>query len=548
MALQRLPFSMIDMAGASTALAPYVNPQFTAPYLVAVTRPSATKLADSISIKDIGAVGDGVTDDTLAFQKAYDCGRNIWIPAGTYRITQDVTYAGAICMVGEGPYRSRLLFDGCNGFLVTGPQDADPFATTQFESLAFLTTRDSAGWGLRYYGDLSGFGKQLLVRNCLFAGATPNKSWYKALLLNAGSGSEITGCFFLGRHDSNVSYENMAAAIQLENLSTDVRITNNWIYFAQIGVHLDGTSVSNAGEGINICKNHIVLARYGVWARQSTGNMLDIEGNHIAAMERGVVLGADGVNGCNHSFVHDNFIMKRADSSFNYVGIECYGARCKIHHNELAVEGNSAGGIENQIVVGGYYTSIDHNNVWDADNSGIWVRSTADHTSVIGNTGANNATNIVIDAPYCTQALNTFDDQEANRGALIHKAGTTAIPTGGAYTVVTFNDVQHNSNNLWDGTSRIVIPAGVKRVRLEACVRFATTGTPTWHKAAILKNGNDHPGMAIAQVTGDGPMLTLRSGEIDVNTGDSFEVNAATGAAGSVNVTPFSWFQISVIN
>ena len=39
---------------------------------------------DSVNVKDYGAVGDGVTDDTTSIQSVLDLGGNIYIPSGTY--------------------------------------------------------------------------------------------------------------------------------------------------------------------------------------------------------------------------------------------------------------------------------------------------------------------------------------------------------------------------------------------------------------------------------------------------------------------------------
>ena len=52
-----------------------------------------TKLRESVSVKDFGAVGDGVTDDTAAIQAALDAGDVIVIPYGTY-ICHGLTCAG----------------------------------------------------------------------------------------------------------------------------------------------------------------------------------------------------------------------------------------------------------------------------------------------------------------------------------------------------------------------------------------------------------------------------------------------------------------------
>ena len=55
----------------------------------AINRPFNDKLEEFISVKDFGAVGNGVTDDSIAFTNTLNAvinagGGTIWIPAGTY--------------------------------------------------------------------------------------------------------------------------------------------------------------------------------------------------------------------------------------------------------------------------------------------------------------------------------------------------------------------------------------------------------------------------------------------------------------------------------
>jgi polygalacturonase len=59
----------------------------------AVNRTTSEKLSDIVSVKDFGAVGDGVTDDTDAFNDAwaYADPQAVLVPAASYKITGTVT-------------------------------------------------------------------------------------------------------------------------------------------------------------------------------------------------------------------------------------------------------------------------------------------------------------------------------------------------------------------------------------------------------------------------------------------------------------------------
>ncbi|MCB1530916.1 MAG: hypothetical protein H6853_04835 [Rhodospirillales bacterium] len=86
----------VSLEGAMAA------PDFTASGTGAVTRTSHDKFSDSISVKDFGAAGDGLSDDTLAIQKALTAYDSVYLPEGTYFITGPITVGERQSLTGAG--------------------------------------------------------------------------------------------------------------------------------------------------------------------------------------------------------------------------------------------------------------------------------------------------------------------------------------------------------------------------------------------------------------------------------------------------------------
>jgi hypothetical protein len=63
--------------------------------LGAVTTTVQAKLRETVSVKDFGAVGDGVTDDTAAIQDALNTGKTVYAPAGTYLVSKPLYVTGS---------------------------------------------------------------------------------------------------------------------------------------------------------------------------------------------------------------------------------------------------------------------------------------------------------------------------------------------------------------------------------------------------------------------------------------------------------------------
>lgn len=95
---------------------------FTPAGIGAVATNVQTKLRETVSVKDFGALGDGITDDTVAIQAALDSGAaSILIPKGEFKHT-GLTVPSTTSLVGLG-WQSKLTntaIDGSHSLYITG--------------------------------------------------------------------------------------------------------------------------------------------------------------------------------------------------------------------------------------------------------------------------------------------------------------------------------------------------------------------------------------------------------------------------------------------
>jgi hypothetical protein len=87
-------FTTSQLQNASVGDASQVT--YTPPFANSVTTNVEAKLAQTVSVKDFGAVGNGIADDTAAIQTALtqSAGKTVFFPAGTYNIS-DLIFVGS---------------------------------------------------------------------------------------------------------------------------------------------------------------------------------------------------------------------------------------------------------------------------------------------------------------------------------------------------------------------------------------------------------------------------------------------------------------------
>ncbi len=133
-------------------------------------RTIAGKLAETVSVKDFGAAGDGVADDSSAFQAALDQHTAIHVPAGTYRLDSEIQVRPRRRLFGAG--RDATVIDARGARAFTFNRNAGAFQVDA-SSAADWNRSAVSGMTIRMAkGGIRAHGHEFRATNLLFAGGT----------------------------------------------------------------------------------------------------------------------------------------------------------------------------------------------------------------------------------------------------------------------------------------------------------------------------------------------------------------------------------------
>jgi hypothetical protein len=140
------------------------------------------KLSQTVSVKDFGAVGDGVTDDTAAIQATLNASLGVFVPAGIYRITSSLVLNSGNHLVGAGQSATTLLSEIIGGSLLK----------TTASSAAFIRVADMKLQGNGLTG-ASGNGHAVnFIDPAVGSGSfTPQNSLLERLFITGFKGQDV---------------------------------------------------------------------------------------------------------------------------------------------------------------------------------------------------------------------------------------------------------------------------------------------------------------------------------------------------------------------
>lgn len=345
------------------------NPPFTG----AIQTNAEEKLSQYVSIKDFGAIGNGVVDDYLPAQKAASIASSIKVTDGVYKISQQVVMSVPKSFVGNG---ATTRFEAPIGFSGSIFRIAPDVGT------------DPKGWTVSDFE------------------VTNNGNATNVFLLDIASAGEYISKFTLSKIISNTQVSNYFVELlnsipNVDGLFTSV-FSDNWSYG---GYYLD-----NVGDSVYFERNTTTGAGVGYYVKQlgTAANITIRDGNCTSA--GGALNVAQGAN-----------------LIFENMQVECPFAFTGVNNAAVSINRPSGGSVFNTKIINSsintqgnplyciylnnaIQTIIDGNELFCDVSTGahIYINSGARDTIIGNNKYYNRLTGVEVDPIIVNNGVGTF--------------------------------------------------------------------------------------------------------------------------------------------
>jgi hypothetical protein len=345
-----------------------------------------------VSVRDFGAVGDGVADDTTSLQNAFNAAamgsHGLLFPDGIYRITRTLAHTtGALCLSGIGSASQvTIRMDAAGDMLVGG--------TTVVDGI-FFKHSGATGSCLVAQGDGS------RISACTFQNGASNSS---PLVQMHRSNQTVKDCYFENNCQTSFS---IVVERSVLGLCINGSIKGNRFYGAGQGLCFTSSVSDGRPEGWSVTDNKFVttgneaiLVNAGLHLSIAS-NVIDQARLHAVSLTP-LSVGIDGVT------ILDNYIATPANTGG--VGIQTQNGVGAIRH--LKVSNNNFELCGYGMIVSNRvrFLSAVGNSFDNISESSIFLAS-ADSASITANTfrGDNFHLAIAGTGGSCTVQSNVFD-------------------------------------------------------------------------------------------------------------------------------------------
>jgi len=476
----------IGVGAASIEYDPPFTGALTSGYTV------ADKLSQTVSVKDFGAVGDGVTNDTVAIQAAITASNSVYFPQGLYILNAAITGGNKnLNLIGDGIGVTilrwsdtggfNLSFDGINQTLTMSNMTIQAAKPSASAGTAILAT-----W---IYTASSVFPNCVLDTLEIAPADGPTQYWANGIILQNAWNGKINNVIIRGKNNS----VDMDQAIALYERSNDFTITNTQIYFAKVGV-----TTAASTEGTVWTNSKAIYVNYGgVFDADVSAPGLIVRDTHVASLIGGII-----TTNKPQSCISGCLIYKRAESTVSWVGIQ-YSAGSDdtvTTDNCFVVEGGSSGAAIGIALIAGSRHLVSTNVGQNLDTLVEAQASSFDYT-ITNNRRVNGTTTIlasgtgtnVISNNMPIDGVTTFTANTATPSVLnspsnffntANSSATTITNFADGYTGQTISVCANDANTTVQNNADISLQGAVNFVMTSGAILTLRRDPGLWREVA----------------------------------------------------------------
>jgi hypothetical protein len=468
-----------------------------------------------INAKQYGAVGDGITDDTIALQAALTAagatpGSAVFLPTGVYMTSATLLISGNTALFGAGDTDGGTIIRTITGTALTTPLVAS----------------------YEWYNNSTTCGNPVVIRDIKFDGfgATSGSGAHGLVLMNywsivercsfinvAGDGFRFTAFAKNGTHITNTCVEVKLSRLQVRAVGA-------------VGIHIydDGTTLNSCTDGF--LQDCIVqnAGTYGIYIEMGPGWL--IQGNHVY----GTGIDAMYVKRCYATRVIANYIDGYGSGSATYlagIGMDILNGRgSSCIGNHVGYESSSATGP---------YQSIRITGAGSAASVCIVMGNTVNGNNGSGSLGYVIQTNV---SQQTTPFTVYFHDNDATN--VSGYSYVDSYTTGGDMTILnhitSFGSTPTATAGTNAGTSPPV-PVKTTCTDLSGQITFGSGTSPAAGSMVIVsfyKSFAHAPAVVLTPMNSSTPPLSLYA----LSTTTGFIVSCVTAPAASQANTKYGFY------